>query len=162
MNLLVGDAAADRFRRMHLIGALSFLPYGVCVDHFQHEVYARPDASPDERHAMWRRLEQRYMPWTDHGDLAYLAKGGRWQAKPHIFKSPFYYIDYTLAQCCAMQFWSRARRDPAEALNAYVGLCDLGGSAPFGELVRAAGLISPFAAGALADVVQEAEGFLAG
>ncbi len=162
MNLLVGDAAADRFRRMHLIGALSFLPYGVCVDHFQHEVYANPDASPEERHAMWRRLERHYMPWTDHGDLAYPAKGARWQAKPHIYGSPFYYIDYTLAQCCAMQFWSRARRDPAGALNAYVGLCDLGGSAPFQDLVRAAGLISPFADGALADVVREAEAFLTG
>jgi M3 family oligoendopeptidase len=161
MNLLVGDAAADRFRRMHLIGALSFLPYGVCVDHFQHEVFAHPDASPEERHAMWRRLERHYMPWTDHGDIAYLAKGGRWQAKPHIYNSPFYYIDYTLAQCCAMQFWSRARHDAKGALDAYVGLCDLGGSAPFQDLVREAGLISPFADGALADVVREAEAFLA-
>ncbi len=42
---LVGEPAADRFRRMHLIGALAFLPYGVCVDHFQHEVYAHPEAS---------------------------------------------------------------------------------------------------------------------
>ena len=101
------------------------------------------------------------MPWTDHGDLDYLVKGGRWQAKPHIYNSPFYYIDYTLAQCCALQFWSRARRDPAGALEAYVGLCGLGGSAPFQELVRDAGLISPFADGALADVVREAEAFLA-
>jgi hypothetical protein len=61
-----------------------------------------------------------------------------------------------------MQFWSRARRDPAGALDAYVGLCDLGGSAPFQELVEDAGLISPFADGALADVVREAEAFLAG
>ena len=102
---LVGEQAADRFRRMHLIGALAFLPYGVCVDHFQHEVYAHPEASPAERHAMWARLEQIYMPWADYGDLAFLSKGGRWQAKPHIYGSPFYYIDYTLAQCCAMQFW---------------------------------------------------------
>jgi M3 family oligoendopeptidase len=161
MNLLVGDAAADRFRRMHLIGALAFLPYGVCVDHFQHEIYAKPDASPEERHAIWQQLEKHYMPWTDFGDLAYPAKGGRWQAKQHIYNSPFYYIDYTLAQCCAMQFWSRARHDEKGALDAYVGLCDLGGSAPFQELVRDAGLISPFADGALADVVREAEAFLA-
>jgi M3 family oligoendopeptidase len=162
MGLLVGDAAADRFRRMHLFGSLAFLPYGVCVDHFQHEVYANPDATPDERHAMWQRLERHYMPWTDFGDLAWPAKGGRWVGKAHIFNSPFYYIDYTLAQCCAMQFWSRARRDPKGAFDAYVGLCDLGGSAPFQELVHAAGLISPFAEGALADVVREAEAFLAG
>jgi M3 family oligoendopeptidase len=160
MGLLVGNAVAERFRRMHLIGALAFLPYGVCVDHFQHEVYANPTASPAERHAMWLRLERHYMPWTDHGDLDWPAKGGRWQAKPHIYGSPFYYIDYTLAQCCAMQFWSRARRDPQGAMAAYDGLCGLGGSAPFQELVSAAGLISPFADGALADVVREAASFL--
>jgi M3 family oligoendopeptidase len=157
---LVGEAAADRFRRMHLIGALSFLPYGVCVDHFQHEVYANPDASPAERHAMWQRLEKIYMPWSDYGDIAFLLKGGRWQAKPHIYGSPFYYIDYTLAQCCAMQFWVRSRHDYPAALEAYVKLCGRGGSAPFQDLVRSAGLVSPFAEGALADVVREAEAVL--
>ncbi len=157
---LVGDAAADRFRRMHLIGALAFLPYGVCVDHFQHDVYASPDASPAERHAMWVRLEKLYMPWTDYGDLEFLRKGGRWQAKPHIYGSPFYYIDYTLAQCCAMQFWVRSRRDYAAAMQAYVGLCARGGSAPFQDLVRSAGLVSPFTEGALEDVVREAEAVL--
>ena len=157
---LVGEAAADRFRRMHLIGALAFLPYGVCVDHFQHEVYANPHASPAERHAMWARLEKIYLPWADYGDLNFLLKGGRWQAKPHIYGSPFYYIDYTLAQCCAMQFWVKSRRDYTAAMEAYVGLCARGGSAPFQDLVRSAGLVSPFADGALADVVREAEAVL--
>jgi M3 family oligoendopeptidase len=157
---LVGQEAADRFRRMHLIGALEFLPYGVCVDHFQHEVYANPDATPADRHAMWQRLEQIYLPWADYGDLTFLAKGGRWQAKHHIYASPFYYIDYTLAQCCAMQFWVQSRRDYPAALEAYVQLCGRGGSAPFQDLVRSAGLVSPFADGALADVVREAAAFL--
>jgi M3 family oligoendopeptidase len=157
---LVGEPAADRFRRMHLIGALAFLPYGVCVDHFQHEVYANPDASPADRHAMWVRLEKLYMPWTDYGDLDFLVKGGRWQAKPHIYGSPFYYIDYTLAQCCAMQFWVKSRRDYASAMEAYVALCARGGSAPFQDLVRSAGLVSPFADGALEDVVREAAAVL--
>ena len=157
---LVGDEAADRFRRMHLIGALAFLPYGVCVDHFQHEVYTNPDASPADRHAMWSRLEKIYMPWTDYGDLDFLVKGGRWQAKPHIYGSPFYYIDYTLAQCCAMQFWVKSRRDYAATMEDYVRLCGRGGSAPFQDLVRSAGLVSPFAEGALEDVMQEAAAVL--
>ena len=160
IDRLVGEAAADRFRRMHLIGALAFLPYGVCVDHFQHEVYANPDASPAERHAMWARLEKIYMPWTDYGDLDFLTRGGRWQAKPHIYGSPFYYIDYTLAQCCAMQFWVKSRRDYMAAMEAFVRLCARGGSAPFQDLVRSAGLVSPFADGALEDVVREAEAVL--
>ena len=154
---LVGEAEAERFRRMHLITSLAFLPYGVCVDHFQHEVYANPGATSAERHRMWQVLERRYMPWADYGDLAYPAKGGRWQAKAHIYLSPFYYIDYTLALCCAMQFWVRSRRDYAAALDAYVALCGRGGSAPFGALVASAGLVSPFEPGALADVVREAE-----
>jgi M3 family oligoendopeptidase len=161
MGLLVGEDAADRFRRMHLITSLAFLPYGVCVDHFQHEVYANPDATPAERHAIWQKLERRYMPWTDYGDLAYPAKGGRWQAKQHIYNSPFYYIDYTLALCCAMQFWVKSLRDFPAALDDYVALCARGGSAPFQDLARGAGLVSPFAEGALAEVVREAEAALA-
>ena len=153
---LVGEGEAARFRRMHLIGALEFLPYGVLVDHFQHEVYANPQATPAERHAIWQRLEGIYLPWRDYGDLAYPAKGARWQAQLHIYGMPFYYIDYTLAQCCALQFWARARREPVASMKAYVTLCGLGGSAPFQELVKGAGLISPFAAGALEDVVREA------
>lgn len=160
MDLFMGPEGAERFRRLHLIESLAFLPYGVCVDHFQHEVYAHPEATPDERHAMWRRLEKRYMPWRDYGDLAWPAKGGRWQAQGHIFNGPFYYIDYTLALCCAMQFWSRSRRDPKAALESYIALCGRGGSAPFQDLVRSAGLIPPFAEGALRDVVREAETWL--
>jgi M3 family oligoendopeptidase len=158
---LLGEAQRERFARMHLISSLSFLPYGVCVDHFQHEVYANPAATPAERHAMWQRLERHYMPWTDYGDLAYPAKGGRWQAKQHIYNGPFYYIDYTLALCCAMQLWVQSRHDFRAAFDAYVALCGRGGSAPFGELVHSAGLLSPFEPGALAGVVREAEAALA-
>lgn len=153
---LVGEAQAARFRRMHLIGALEFLPYGVLVDHFQHEVYANPGASPAERHAMWLALEKIYLPWRDYGDLAFPAKGAKWQSQLHIFGMPFYYIDYTLAQCCALQLWVKSRQDYAASLHDYVELCARGGGAPFKDLVRSAGLVSPFAAGALSDVVREA------
>ena len=149
-------AATARYRRMHLIGALEFLPYGVCVDHFQHEIYADPDLTPADRHAIWRRLEQLYLPWRDWGDLAYPAMGGRWQAQMHIYRSPFYYIDYTLAQCCALQFWVASQRDERAAFDTYVNLCALGGSRPFGGLVAAAGLVSPFTPGALRDAVRAA------
>jgi len=157
MGALVGEGQADRFRRMHLINALCFLPYGVLVDHFQHEVYAQPEASPAERHAIWQRLERRYLPWTDYGDLAHPAMGGRWQAKRHVYNSPFYYIDYTLAQCCALQLWTDSLDDHAGTMRRYVALCGRGGSAPFGDLVRSAGLASPFEPGVLANVVRRAE-----
>lgn len=160
IGFLVGDDAAARYRRMHLIQCLSFLPYGVCVDHFQHEVYETAEASPEQRHEMWKRLEAIYLPWRDYGDIACATKGGRWQAQLHIYQAPFYYIDYTLALCCALQFWVKAKQDYAGAMRDYVTLCGRGGSAPFQDLVASAGLISPFKENALADVVKEAKAAL--
>lgn len=161
-GLLVGDAAAARFRRVHLIGVLQLLAGCALGDHFQHEVYANPDASPAERHAMWRRLAQRYTPWVDWSDLAYPAKGGAWQAVMHLYVVPFYYIDYALAQCCALQLWTRSQQDPTGALDDYMALCAAGGSAPFGELVRSVDLVSPFAPGALAESMRAVEAALDG
>ncbi len=155
MGRFFGDDA-EAYRREHLLDALLFLPYGVAVDHFQHLVYAQPSATPAERHAMWQEVERRYLPWRAYGDLAYPAAGGLWQEKRHIFVAPFYYIDYTLALCCALQFWVRAQADREAALDAYVRLCARGGEAPFGELVRSAGLRSPFEPGALSDVITAA------
>jgi M3 family oligoendopeptidase len=150
-----GDDAA-RFDRVHLIESILFLPYGVAVDHFQHLVYASPDATPAERHAMWREMEKTYLPWRDHGDIGYTRKGGLWQNQRHIYLAPFYYIDYTLAQVCALQFWVRSKADYGKALADYVTLCQRGGSLPFQSLARSAGLISPFDEGCLNDVVDEA------
>jgi oligoendopeptidase F len=154
MERLFG-ADAGRYRSQHLANAILFLPYGVAIDHFQHLAYADPEASAAERHGMWQEMERRYLPWRRYGDLAFLAKGGAWQAKQHVYVAPLYYIDYTLAQCCALQFWARAEADRVEALAAYVALCARGGEAPFGELVAGAGLTSPFAAGALAGVARK-------
>ncbi len=146
---------AERYRRQQLEDAMLFLPYGVAVDHFQHLVYSEPDASPAQRHAMWQSMEARYLPWRRYGDLAYFARGGMWQAKPHIYLSPFYYIDYTLALCCALQFWVRSRADYAGAVADYVALCARGGEAAFKDLVRSANLASPFEEGTLARVAAE-------
>lgn len=149
-------ADADAYRREHLLDAMLFLPYGVAVDHFQHLVYAHPAATPAERHAMWQEMERRYLPWRAYGDLGFPGKGGLWQEKRHIYVAPFYYIDYTLALCCALQFWMQAAADRDATLGAYVALCTRGGEAPFGELVRSAGLRSPFEPGVLASVVSAA------
>ncbi|MHC4955442.1 MAG: M3 family oligoendopeptidase [Planctomycetota bacterium] len=155
MDKFFGDDA-EKFRKQHLMGALLFLPYGVAIDHFQHLVYAKPDATPEERHGMWREMIATYLPWRDYGDIAYGAKGARWQRQGHVYQSPFYYIDYTLAQVCALQYWIRAEADFDEALTSYVALCKRGGEAPFQELTKGAGLRSPFEDGALDEVVAKA------
>jgi M3 family oligoendopeptidase len=154
-------ADAERYRRQHLEDAILFLPYGAAVDHFQHLVYAQPDATPAQRHEMWRQVERTYLHWRRYGDCAYLTRGGLWQAKMHVYQVPFYYIDYTLALTCALQFWSASLRDYREAVGRYVGLCRRGGEAPFTDLVRGAGLTSPFQDGALRAVGAQARTVLA-
>jgi M3 family oligoendopeptidase len=154
------EGDAERFRRIHLTQALLFIPYGVAVDHFQHLVYARPEASPAERHAMWQEMERTYLPWREYGDLPHVAEGGFWQFQRHIYLNPFYYIDYTLAQTCALQLWVRSQHDPRGSLDAYNALCRRGGEAPFQDLARSAGLVTPFQAGCLRDVAAQARQML--
>ena len=159
MEQFFGDDA-DRFREIHLAQSILFLPYGCAVDHFQHLVYAHPEATPQERNQMWQQMEARYLPWRQYEDLEYPAQGGLWQEKQHIYCSPFYYIDYTLALCCAMQFWVKAESDFEGALTEYIALCQRGGQAPFQSLTSSANLVSPFQPGSLANVITKAQQFL--
>ena len=145
---------ADRYRRNHLARAVLFLPYGLLVDEFQHEVYANPDCGPAGRHAINLALQRSWLPGRDTGDLPHLDIGGFWQIQRHIYAYPFYYIDYCLAQTVALQFWTLAQRNQADAVERYVALCARGGSLPFQALVRTTGLNSPFDDGVVAEVVQ--------
>ncbi|MEM0969140.1 MAG: M3 family metallopeptidase, partial [Verrucomicrobiota bacterium] len=160
MDKFYGEEAAEELRRVHLSSYLHFLPYGVSIDHFQHMVYDHPEASPEDRNAMWQEIEATYLPWWKYDDLPAESSGRLWQQKQHIFQCPFYYIDYCLAATGALQFWSRSRTDPAEALGSYAELCVLGGSKAYGGLLESAGLRSPFEAGCLYEVVTEAKGYL--
>lgn len=151
---------ADKYYFSHLSSALLFLPYGVSVDEYQHYVYENPEASLEERKTAWRNIERKYLPHRDYEDNDYLERGGFWQRQGHIYSSPFYYIDYTLAQICALQFWKRARDNRQEAWEDYVNLCQQGGSKSFLDLVEVANLTSPFANGCVQGVINEIQAWL--
>ncbi|MBH5319617.1 M3 family oligoendopeptidase [Paenibacillus sp. GSMTC-2017] len=151
---------ADKYRFNHLASGLNFIPYGVTVDEFQHFIYENPDATPAERKQAWLEIEKKYLPHRNYGDNEYLAQGGFWHKQGHIFNSPFYYIDYTLAQICAFQFWKKMHEDHSAAWIDYVKLCRLGGSLSFTELVSAVDLISPFQDGCVTSVIGSIDGWL--
>ncbi|WP_208560412.1 M3 family oligoendopeptidase [Marinilactibacillus kalidii] len=148
----------EKYKFDHLSSALRFLPYGVLVDHFQHEVYENPEFTIEERKAVWRKLEKMYLPERDFSESDFLDKGTFWYRQGHIFESPFYYIDYTLAQICALQFWKRALIDQDDtAWDDYMAICKVGGTQSFLEIVNTANLRSPFEEGSLSDVIQAIE-----
>ena len=76
MERFFGDDA-QRYRYMHLLDALSFLPYGTIVDDFQRQVYENPDWTPEERKAAWRALEADFRPHITFDGIPYLEEGTR-------------------------------------------------------------------------------------
>ena len=153
MNLFFkGDT--EKYKFAHLSGAILFLPYGVAIDEFQHFVYENPEASVNDRNEAWRNIEKKYLPHRDYDGNAFLEKGGFWQRQSHVFTTPFYYIDYTLAQICAFQFWVKDQQNHASAWKDYLNLCKLGGSKSFLELVEVANLTSPFEDNCVENIVK--------
>lgn len=159
MEHFFGEDAA-RYQFMHLLDALSFLPYGTIVDDFQRQVYENPQWTPEERKAAWRKLEAEFRPHLCFDGVPYLEEGTRWQYQMHIYETPFYYIDYCLAQTAALQFLLASRKDYPDAFRRYVRLLSQGGEQVFTDLLREAGLRSPFDEGALQEVAREAEALL--
>lgn len=151
-----GDRAKEATYQQ-IFDALNFLPYGVIVDYFQEQVYANPDLTPKERKDLWLRLESEYRPYVDMSDVPYINIGGRWQYQTHIYQNPFYYIDYCLSTCLALQFGELAEADFDDALGRYLKLVEAGGTKSIDELAHDAGLKSPFDRGSLKEVCAQVE-----
>ena len=150
----------EKYKFIHLSEALLFIPYGVTVDEFQHWVYENPEATPQQRREKWLEIEKKYLPTRDYGEIEELKNGIFWFRQGHIFSSPFYYIDYTLAQVCAFQFWIKSRQDRKKAWKDYLNLCKLGGSKSFFELMKSANLKNPFEDGTIAAVIPKIKEYL--
>ncbi len=146
----------DKYELSHAEDALTFIPYGCLVDHFQHEVYSRPEMTPQERNDTWARLEKLYRPYLDMKDLPFYGRGAGWQRQTHIYQSPFYYIDYCLAQVMSLQFFALSLEDREKAWEKYMAFVRLGGTKTFVDLAHAVDLRSPLDQGCVKDVCQAA------
>ena len=143
MDLFFGNDT-KKYLYMHLASALAFIPYGCMVDEFQHIIYENPGMTPAERKAVWQRLEGEYKPHLDYDGDPFFGKGGHWQRQAHIFVDPFYYIDYCIAQTCALQYRIWMETDRAAAWKSYLELLKKAGTKTLTDVVAEAGLKSPF------------------
>lgn len=156
MELFFGDRKQD-YIDMHLEDSAIFIPYGCMVDEFQHIVYEHPEMTPAERNAAWLKLEAEYRPHMDYEDNPYFGKGAFWQKQLHIYNSPLYYIDYCLAQTCALQYKIWKDENFQEAWASYLKLCKLSASDFFTNMIPAVGLICPFDEGCIRQLVEKLE-----
>jgi oligoendopeptidase F len=147
------DAARSRIN--HLEGIVLFWPYMAVVDAFQHWAYTNSEAAadPDSCDEAWARLWDRFMPGVDWSGLEQEKMTG-WHRKLHIFRYPFYYVEYGLAQLGAVQVWKNAMQDQAKAVKQYREALALGGTAPLVELYRRAGANLAFDTKTLGEAVS--------
>ena len=153
---------AEKYKYSHLADSIEFLPYGATIDEFQHWVYENPDATHDERCAKFHEIELKYTPHKKYDDCPTLAKGTYWLRQSHVFGSPFYYIDYTLAQVVAFQFAIENMKNHEKAWKKYIKLCKCGGKYPFLELLEKNHLRNPFIDGNIKKVIKPLEKVLKG
>jgi M3 family oligoendopeptidase len=134
---------AAKFRQLKIIDTVVLLPYIATVDAFQHWVYENPAHSPEERDAEWCRLWDMFMVGLDWEGVEEF-KPARWKYQAHIFESPFYYIDYAIAESGAMQLWRKAQDDREKTMEIYLKLCHIGGTQSVLQIFRSGEMQSPF------------------
>lgn len=145
---------AKEFLLSQLEDAITFIPYGSMVDEFQHIVYDHPEMTPAERKTAWKELEKAYKPHLSYiPECSFFEAGGFWQKQHHIYSSPFYYIDYVIAQTDAFQFRLMMEQDYHKAWERYLELCRESASDFFTNMIRNAGLKSPFEEGTIGGLV---------
>ncbi|MCA9892653.1 MAG: M3 family oligoendopeptidase [Anaerolineae bacterium] len=152
-------AEAARSRIGHLEGIIKFWPYMAVVVEFQHWIYANHDeaTNPDACDAKWLEIWNRFMTDVDFsGYEDYILN--RWRRQLHIFRVPFYYIEYGLAQLGAVQVWANALKDQAAALSQYRDALALGGTVTLPQLYETAGARLAFDADTLRTYIDLIEG----
>ena len=150
----VFENEAENYRYSHLEDSIFTMPYRASIDEFQHFIYKNSTISPAERKEKWKEIEQKYMPYKTFYEHPYLQRGSFWHQQIHLFKYPFYYIDYAIAGICALQIWSIAQTNQGKAWDIYIDLCSQGGRLSFLSLLEHTGIESPFTDAAFENMVE--------
>lgn len=148
-----------RYREKQLQGVIAFLPWAAQMDAFQHWLYAEAegDVTIEDLDAKWLDLDRTFHPFVNWEGLDEGVRAKGWQYY-HIFRSPFYYIEYAMCYLAAVGVWRASLEDPARALEHYKASLRLGSTVPVPELYRAAGVEFRFDREHLRGLI----GFLAG
>ena len=151
---------AKKYKYMHALENFSFIPYGTMVDAFQHIVYENPEMTPAQRNEAWLELERKFRPHIQLEGIPFIEEGRRWQYQMHIYESPFYYIDYCLAQTADFGFLLASQEDYDGAYARYIRLMKQGGETYYEDLLKEAEIPSPFQEGALQTLAEKVEALL--
>ncbi len=144
---------AAQVKAAHFEKVLRLLTWIASVDSFQHWIYTTDDASAEARRDEWVRIRSTYGSPDEWEGLEEIQRT-QWHRQGHIFKQPFYYIEYGIAMLGALQLWSHYRQDRKKTVEQYRYALSLGGTQPLSKLFEAAGLKFDFSEKLQAPLVQ--------
>jgi oligoendopeptidase F len=147
---------ATRSRQEQFEDVIMLLPWVAMVDAFQHELYSRPNHTPQDRLDIWMKLQSDFDTGIDWSGLD-TERAYSWHRQLHIFEVPFYYVEYGIAQLGALQLWANFKRDPQKALDDMIAALSLGSSRPLPELFARAGIRFDFSEATLEPLMAMVE-----
>lgn len=140
-------------KREQLESTLTFLPWCMTVDAFQHWVYLNPRHTVEERYDAYLEISKRFTGSIDWSRLENFRKLG-WLMQLHIFEVPFYYIEYGMAQLGALSIYMNYRKDREKALKQYHEFLSLGYSRSVKEIYNTAGIFLDFSETRISELVD--------
>jgi oligoendopeptidase F len=152
-----GEEDFCRSRIDALQDIISLFPWIAIIDAFQHELYIRPNHTAKDRKEIWLALQTRFDTGVDWTSLE-KARSYLWQKQLHLFETPFYYVEYGIAQLGALQVYANAKKDKGLAIHNLIEAERLGSSKPLPELFNVAGIkfdFSPKTMEPLAEMVLD-------
>lgn len=162
LEIFVGERKKE-YVRNHLLQQLENLVYRCAIDEFEHKIYDLPHRTRQQFCELWADISQKYMPWIKIGADA-IHEGKCWPHQTHIVETPFYYIEYDIAQISTYEFHLKMQQNHKMAWEDYMKLCRAGGSKSYFELLATANLSNPFAEGTVekicGPIVRELGGIL--
>jgi oligoendopeptidase F len=148
-------------KRDQLEGALSFLPWCMIVDNFQHWIYLNPEHTVAERDDYFIQLLKRFSTGVDWSNFAEYEKN-IWLFQLHIFEIPFYYIEYGISKLGALSIYKNYKKiGKEETLSNYENFLELGYKVPVDKLYEAAGIKFDFSSKYVCELVKFVEAELA-
>ncbi len=149
LKMFVGEHKKEYIRN-HLMQQLENLAYRCAIDEFEHLMYDR-NMSRVQLCELWADISNRYTPWNRISPED-IHQGKCWPRQTHIVESPFYYIQYDIAQISTYEFYLKMKSNYEQAWSDYMRLCSEGGSKSYQELLETAHLSNPFIGSAVEDI----------
>lgn len=143
---------AERYRRNQWREGILLLAGVARGDLFQHWIYRNPDADAERRNDAWTEILARYPSDVDYSGYETYRRRA-WLQITHFAATPFYMIDYAVAEVVAMQLAMIDAESHERAAEIYTHLCRVGGTRGLNDLIDDVGLRSPFDPSLVRDLV---------